>query len=545
MRYILFFILLTQVANANILKINVSPERPVLDEIFNVEFTLNVDTEDEPVINFNVINLDVVSKSSPQVATRATYIGGKVTINKSITYVYEMKAQREGSAYINNISINVGGKNYKHQSKLITITKDSVKEKSLFARAEVEKESVYVGESIVVRYYLYNRADIGIRNVDIKKFPKLDKFLKRFHQEDMKLERVNIGGKIYERRIMYTAQLFAQGAGDYRIDPITMNISYSTGGDSLNSFGFNLRLGRQRSTTLISPEVKIKAVPVPIESMPKNFTGLVGSHNFKLEMNRNKFIVNEPIELQLTVTGNGALELYEAPVLISNQNVEEFEKSGDLAINKNFTAEKKFKYTYLPRESFKEDARKVELSYFNIEENNFKTVTLDIPSLEVAGRSNRVAIEKTTSSANTTDEKINDGSASLYNSEWKAKYLILNTYLLNLKNIFILCSLLLLMYGFYILIKIFKGREIKDLSPFDDIYKNGVTYSKFFRIFNQIDDSNKIQVIINKLEVDESTKKYLLKLLDDLEGQYNQGEKRVKIKVNKKYFRKIEEIAKV
>jgi len=545
MRYLLLFILLTQVANANILKINVSPERPVLDEIFNVEFMLSVDTEEEPIINFNVINLDVVSKSSPQVATRATYIGGKVTINKSITYVYEMKAQREGSAYINNISIDVGGKNYKHPSKLITITKESVKEKSLFARAEIEKENVYVGESIVVRYYLYNRADVGIRNVDIKKFPKLDKFLKRFHQEDMKLERVNIGGKIYERRIMYTAQLFAQGAGEYRIDPITMNISYSTGGDSLNSFGFNLRLGRQRSTTLISPELKVKALSVPIETMPKNFTGLVGNHNFKLEMNRNKFIVNEPIELQLTVTGNGALELYEAPVLISNQNVEEFEKSGDLAINKNFTAEKKFKYTYLPRDSFKEDPKKVELSYFNIEENSFKTVTLDIPSIEVAGRSNRVAIENTSSSVNKVDEKLNEASASLYNSEWKAKYLIINTYLLNLKNIFILCSLLLLMYGFYTFIKLFKGRAVKDLSPFDDIYKNGVTYSKLFRIFNQIDDSNKIQVIINKLEVDESTKKYFLKLLEDLEGQYNQGEKQVKIKVNKKYFRKIEEMAKV
>ena len=66
----------------------------------------------------------------------------------------------------------------------------------------------FVGESILVRYYLYNR--VTVNTTDIKKFPKLNKFLKRYHQERMVAEKVRYNGEIYTRRVLYTAQLLLE-----------------------------------------------------------------------------------------------------------------------------------------------------------------------------------------------------------------------------------------------------------------------------------------------------------------------------------------------
>src|SRR5690606_25960156 len=80
--------------------------------------------------------------------------------------------------------------------------------------------------SIVVRYYIYH--SLPLREFKIDKYAKLDKFLKRFHQEPAAVERVSYNGEIYNRRLVYSAQLFPNKAGRYKIDPMEFTVRYSS-----------------------------------------------------------------------------------------------------------------------------------------------------------------------------------------------------------------------------------------------------------------------------------------------------------------------------
>ncbi len=529
-------------------EIKINPKKPVVNEVFQAEFNIKTDTDEIPMISFTPVNIEVISRSTPSISTRATYINGKVSVEKNVSITYELRGKTVGNAYLSSIKVQVGKKSLSLRSRQIKIVKTTPKAKNIFVQAEVNKDEVYVGESILVRYYLYSRADVPIRTTDIKKFPKLSQFLKRYHQESTGGERISLNGQMYIRRVMYTAQLYAQNPGKYTIDSISMRVGYSVGGNTFGNFGFNLQLGRQRTSTLISPEVEINVLSLPGKNIPKNFTGLVGTHDFKLTFSKERFIVNEPIELQLTVIGNGALELFEAPSLFNTKEIEEFEKTGDLVINKNFTAQKKINYTYLGRENYTAPARSIPLSYFDPDKKQYKTVKLAIPALKIAGAGTanvgsrgaereRLRTNKKESTRVEGDKDID----IIPESGWNHIYSSINTYIYHVRTIVSLFLALLLLLAVYIIVKILKNSKPTSLSPFQLIYRRGVDYGLLHKAIDQAGDGRSMSEIITKLDLDKDAETYFVNLIQDLEKEYSENGNHKVIKPKKKYFKILEQ----
>ena len=167
------------------------------------------------------------------------------------------------------------------------------------------KKTLYLGEGITVRYFLYSK--VPVNSVDIKKYPKLNNFLKRFLQEQERSERVSVDGQLYLRTQIYAAKLFPEKPGEVKIDPLELSASYPVvrSGDPFGTFGLNRNF---KTKTIASETVKLQVLPLP-QPVPENFTGLVGKHDFNLQFGQTKMIVNEPLEVKLTVAGGGALEL--------------------------------------------------------------------------------------------------------------------------------------------------------------------------------------------------------------------------------------------
>ncbi|MEX1098965.1 MAG: BatD family protein, partial [Bacteriovoracaceae bacterium] len=370
---------------ADSVRVEVRPKEPLVNENFRVLFEITTDEGTDPIIHFDPLGLDVVSKNETGIRTRTTYINGRLATERSLTVVYEMVATRPGSAFLRNINVELNGKKLTHETLRIGILRVPREARNIMVRAHVDKEEVFVGESILARYYLYNK--VPVTSTDIKKFPKLNKFLKRYHQEKMSAERVQMNGEIYTRRVIYTAQLFPTEAGEYRIDPITLGVQYSNrGSNPFNTFGFGSRSGQARKMTVSSGPIQIKVKALPAQGVPPSFTGLVGKHDFKLELNKNKFVVNEPIELKLVVKGPGALELYDAPKLFDEPDIEEFESNADLEVREDFSATKTFLYTYLGRDGMELEDKKIPFSYFDPDALQFKTEYLSIGKIIIAGQ---------------------------------------------------------------------------------------------------------------------------------------------------------------
>ena len=160
-----FTLLISQLAFGQV-KVEVNPKNPVKGESFNVTFTIEMSGNEEPQIEFEPFDVEVLSKRNAGVTTRTTYINGKLTTERTMSISYELLAKRAGNVALRGVKVNVDGRQVKHPSVRIRVVSTPLKPKEIFALAVVNKDEVFVGESILVRYYLYSSTQI--RNTDIK-----------------------------------------------------------------------------------------------------------------------------------------------------------------------------------------------------------------------------------------------------------------------------------------------------------------------------------------------------------------------------------------
>jgi hypothetical protein len=372
---------LAHVAYAGDLKIEINPPRPVVGEVFQVVFRIFTESNEEPEITFNPGGVEVVGKSNQGISTRTIYANGRLTVSREVTVAYDLVAAKSGNAFLRDIKINIGGKLLTYPVVMISVLKEAEEVPDIFVMADVPKKELYVGEGVIVRYFLYSK--VPVSTVDIKKYPKLNNFLKRFLQEPDRSERVSVDGDVYLRTQIYAAKLFPEKPGELKVDSLSLSATYPSTrpGDPFGAFGLNRNF---RTKNLSSETIKIQALPLP-SPRPENFSGLVGKHDFQVQFGQTKLIVNEPLEIKLTVSGGGALENLEPPTLLKSSSFEEFETNGDLKISSADDATKTFDFTFLAKENASLPSSKVELTYFEPQIKTYVPVELTIPAIEIAG----------------------------------------------------------------------------------------------------------------------------------------------------------------
>lgn len=523
---ILLLLLISLNVFAEGVNIRLEPKNPVVGESYEVIFEVSVKEENDPVISFKPYNLEVISKEQRGTSTRASYINGKVEREKTITVAYEVISKRAGIAQLRSIVVEADGQKSKYRTYKIKVLKTHKRASNLFAMAVVDKTNAYVGESILVRYYNYHR--VNANTAQVLKFPVLKGFLKRYHQEKSVNERVTYEGLAYTRTLIYTAQLFPNKPGKLKIDPITVKVNYSTGSSPFGGFG---GFSRMRSKSLKSEPVEINVLPVPVEGMPKSFSGLVGEHTFDLETGRTKFLANEPIELKLKVKGQGALELFEAPSLIMSNKVEEFEKTATLEIESDFTARKSVQYTYLGRENGIIPAQEIEISYFDPKSKQFKVEKLKVSEIKIAGAKTVTEIESKQSPGVL---KSKEKEFSKPNYDLSPLYKVNNSiiyYKSDLIKAFALLTLLVLGFKLFGFLK--SHRSIVDEDLYLKLKKGGVDYGELFKVTDRLSKKGSATEKIMTSSLKSRTKKNLINILTKCESDFKVG-KKTKYKLDRK-----------
>jgi len=361
-------------------------DKPVVGETITATISIDVSGGENstPQLTLSTEGLDIIEKGHTGESTESIYSNGKLTTRKLSVYTVILRANRSGRVAIKDIVADIGGgKLVKRDTFWFNVYSEKQEPLNIFLRAEPSKTKVFQNESILVRYYVYYRVDF--QTFDIKEFPKLNGFTKRYLQEQGSRERVEVEGGIFIRQLLYSAIVFPQKPGRLQVDSMKVNISYSPDGGGRDFFGFGSSSDKIISKLFSSKIVEIDVLPIPGNSMPTGFTGLVGKHDFQLEINKTKLLINEPLEIKLKVSGVGNLEAMDAPQIINHPSFEDFENTSQFDINTNLTAIKTFQYTFLPRKSASIPAQKIPLSYFNASTGGFETVEVDLPAIEVVG----------------------------------------------------------------------------------------------------------------------------------------------------------------
>lgn len=548
-RTLLFLLISMNAFAASSLDIVIEPKEPVSGEPFKVNFNITSSEGDNPVINFEPSSdLEIISRGNSRVSTRTSFINGKMTYQRKVTVSYDLVSNKAGAEFIKNVTVKFGSEVLKKSYVPIRILSTPRKARPVFVRAEVEKDQYFVGESILVRYYLYNKADVAMSATDVKKFPKLDKFLKRYHQETPNPQRVQIRGVPFERRVIYTAQLFGEEPGQYKVDPISLNARYSErANDPFRSFGFGgLGMGGIKSRTIRSETLKIDVLPLPTAGRPENFTGLVGEHTFRLSYNKSKYLANEPIELQLVTEGEGALELFEAPKILRDDLIEEFETTADLKINQDFTATKTFDYTYLGRGNVKIPAQTLKLSFFDPLTKSYKTKKIELAEFEV------VAVGKTISPENrdmpganqvetTANPLKTQSSESSESFLMQPVYKAMSSYVYYAKHLFWIVGIGLFVVVGLVLFKLFQNMQGRSIGIMEEIKREGLNYRNFYQVFEMISNGETLKEKIQNSPLGPEAKNYFLETYLSLSKLFNSEKHNSEdtVRVKPRYFKEL------
>ena len=528
LRFFLFFLFISTSMASELVSISINPNRPLVEEIFDVTFKIKVNsTNKTPKISFNAKGAKVVGKKRGGESIRTVIINGKVTTTKELIFVFKLMAQKAGMVSIQDINVLTEGKRISVPSKTIQVVrarKENKNDGDIFVLAITSKKNLFVGEGIDVNYYLYS--NVRMTGYDIEQYPKLNGFIKRFYPPKQNIERVEFNGKIYERSLQYSTRLFPEKQGSVQIDPLILKVQYFSNKTRNPYFSFGFSTGRVKTKIIKSKTININVNPIPSENRPKNFTGLVGDHKFKISLNKRKFLVNEAIELKIEVEGKGALENYDAPLIYQNDNLEEFDQKSRIIHLNTILAKKVFDYTFLPRGPFKIASQEVKFYFFDPSTKKFKASTLSIPELTVGG----TAISPSSSLAQKDMEEDIDNSTLLSKTKKSTSLIapifkgsITDKILIPKLNIIIMVIIILLMSEFAF--SYYKRQKNKEGlgSLFLSIKKDGLNYSKLHKIIITLKSSKdhsydiSLPSIIDKSSLSKEAKIYFKNLINKSE----------------------------
>lgn len=504
------------------LNISVEPSTPVKQETFNIIFEITTQENVEPEVSFNPNGLEILGRSR-EVSLNTSIINGKFSSTRKIKVIYEAISDKSRVISLNQIKVSVGKEELKHNPVQIRVLDKKATPSSMFLRAEVSKSEVYIGEGIDLRYYLYSR--VPIVQTEFKSFPKLDGFIKRFHKVDEREETVEYDGQIYRRSLKYSARIYPEKTGKVFVDPLRLNIQYATSrGNPFGSFG--LAFNRFLSKGLNSPKIEVKVMALPTEDVPLNFTGLVGEHEFRFISNKQKYVVNEAIEAKLEVTGPGALEKMNPPIVYQDAALEQFDTKSDFTEIGMSSGRKVFDYTFLARADVSLNERQLKLAFFDPDEKKYKEKVVLIPSLTIGGGGAPIispGLENSTIDKNeervSTAEKpsFNYGlAAPLFESNWNSlppkwpKYLVYTL------------ILILTFQALEFLFQILRGNNSKEDidKEIKALKKNGLEYSGLANLLFRIGsnkESTSLREVITSSGLPKKDKDYFLQAIEVLE----------------------------
>jgi hypothetical protein len=327
-------------------------------------------------------------------------IGGKVTREKSYTYVYYLQALKEGKYVIppaqftiknntyvsDSMRIEVIGSNAQKQreSQDVGDEKDQDQEGTVsgdgdvFVNLSLSRRDVYLGEHITATVKLYTRVNLsGINEI---KYPSFTGFLKTDIETPplTSLKQENLNGTIYGTGVIQQFLLFPQQTGEILIDPVQISVLIQQrSGRSDPFFGDFFSTYQTIPRAVLSKPVKINIKPLP-GTRPDGFSGFVGKLNLKAGIDKDSVNVNDAVSLKITISGSGNLKLAGAPVLKLSPDLEIYDpKITDNIKNtiSGSSGQRTFEYLLIPRHYGDFTIPALTYSYFNPASGRYEKLT--------------------------------------------------------------------------------------------------------------------------------------------------------------------------
>lgn len=388
----------------------------VQGETFRVIFSLNTQGDKFRAPDFK--GFDVVSGPNPSTNSSYSMINGKVSQSVQQSYTYLIHASSAGTFTIGPATISVGGKDYKTNSLQITVAKGTAQSTSpnqnatqgrqqgreqnepienaadlskddVFIKAYSNKTNIMEGEQVVVTYKIYTR--VPVANLRPNNLATISGFWSQDLLEDNKVQEQQqeiINGSQYVTAEIKKLALIPLKSGSINIPAMEMELTAqvekkqkrrSTGDPFFDSFfndAFFNRSVEQVERKIFSNALKLNVQALPSNGKPADFSGAVGDYVFSTEIDRTELKANEAINLKITISGSGNIDLLEQPNVEFPPDFETYDPKVSSAINKTasgISGKKVFEYLLIPRNAGEYRIKPIAFTWFDLKSKSYVT----------------------------------------------------------------------------------------------------------------------------------------------------------------------------
>ncbi|MFV0472160.1 MAG: BatD family protein [Paludibacteraceae bacterium] len=380
-----------------------APATVYLNTPFQLVYSVNAEAGDLDTPDFQTF--DVLAGPFSSHSSSYQMINGKTTSSIQNSYTYTLMAQKEGTFKIPAASVTVKGEKYLSNNLTIKVLPEdkmqksqqqqqqplggeeqqiskatSVSNENVFVRTQVSKTNVYEQEGIMVTYKLYTLLDVT--QFTEMKFPDFQGFLKQEIEQpqNKQLSYENYNGKNYGTVILYQVLLFPQHSGDIKIDnaKFTAVLRVQNRSKVRSIFDDFFDSYTNVSKNMVASGTTISVKPLPIEGKPSTFTGTVGKFNMSTSITSADVRANDPITIKVTISGTGNMKLLKNPEIKFPESFDVYDPKTENKFSTNssgVSGTKTIEYVFIPRHSGVYNLPPAELSYFDLNEKKYKTLT--------------------------------------------------------------------------------------------------------------------------------------------------------------------------
>lgn len=358
--------------------------------------------------NFSIVN-------GPFQSSNIQITNGKMETRKS--YTWQLAPKKEGELIVNGFSVLVKRKKYSVNRVVVSVGKarySSGKKKNsnqdqvaqgqqIFIDVVPSKESVYLGEQVIVEYkVIYN---MRITNYDFEKTPAAKGFwIEDFPQiRNPQSNKIVIDGKEYMAATVKRVALFPTKTGKLEIDPLIMQCEVvipqkkrsRSGIDSFfdDSFFNNSIFDRTKVKRVVSQPLTIQVKPLPEYTKSDTLPGVMERVSISGEVDTVEILQDKALTLKYNISGYGNINSINLDKPKLPDYVEVFPPKVNKKTNNKGAKIKgiaNYEYVLIPHKAGKLSIPPIEFDYFDAEKGKY--ITRKAKGFEISVLENKNAI---------------------------------------------------------------------------------------------------------------------------------------------------------
>ena len=240
--------------------------------------------------------------------------------------------------------------------------------KNIFIKGSFNKNRCYIGEPVLLTFQLFTA--LQSTSTVVKK-PYVMGFLStpmRLTNETPQFRKD--GGKQYRVFTILQWQLIPVKEGFLKIDSIRVDnkVKYKDGAGET----------RYYTGTISSKEIQLQVDPLPIKSMPADFSGLVGKFNLSVFPRSNNIPAGSNNSLQIEISGSGNINDGKQPSILWPDGVDSFAAKETVEIIPDsfpVSGRKIFEIPFVANKEGKVIIPSIQLSYFDPASRQYKLIS--------------------------------------------------------------------------------------------------------------------------------------------------------------------------